>query len=83
MVVDIHDHHRRDLAAVPGVIAPSLAETVAGDVSGCAYGSGSITDDPPSLCAGDRAVCIVAAGENVAALSVWEVDAEGMDRLFV
>ncbi len=83
MVVNIHDHHWRDLAAVPGVIAPSLAETVAGDVSSRAYGSGGITDDPPSLCAGDRAVCVVAAGENVVALPVREVDTEGMDRLFV
>ena len=52
-------------------------------MSGYAYGSGGITNDPPSLCAGDRAVCVVAAGENVVALPVREVDTEGMDRLFV
>lgn len=83
MIIDVHNHYRRDLAAVPSVVAPSLAETVAGNMAGCTNSSGGITDDPPSLGASDRAVCIVSAGENVAALPMWEVDTEGLYRLFI
>lgn len=83
VIVDVHNHYRRYLAAVPSMVTPSFAEAVAGDVTGCTYSSGSIADDPPSLGAGDWAVCAVAAGENVAALPVWEVNAEGLYCLFV
>ena len=67
MVIDVHEDDGGYVVFRPGMVAPGLAEAVAGDLAGdadCVHGG---AEDAPSLDAGDGLFIPATIGEDILA----------------
>lgn len=83
MIVNLHDNDRGNPGLCPGVIAPGLAEAVAGDFSRQADGSGGHRHDPPCLHPADGLLVFSAIRKHILPVSVREVFFECGDSLLI
>lgn len=83
MVIDVHEDDGGYVVFRPGMVAPGLAEAVAGDLAGDADGVYSGAEDAPGLNAGDGLLIPATVGEDILAPVSRIVEPEGMDSLRV
>ena len=83
MVVNLHDDYRRNPRPRPGVIAPGLAETVAGNLTRQPDGGSGHRHDAPRLHPADRLFLLSSIRKHILPVPVREVFFECGDSLLI
>ena len=83
VVIDMHNHYRRNFLACPRVVTPGFSQAMAGDFTLHAYRNYRRMDDPPCLYPADGLTLLAVTDKNKIATPVWKVQAQRLKYLFI